>query len=92
MPMQFPPGHNEFGPIADWERAVLDERDRKAAPPVDYDAERNAKAITVAGLIATLSTCDPNALVWAAGCDCTNPVTGLTDDDARVTMTVAVAR
>lgn len=54
----------------------------------DYFSDREAVAITVTDLIKALSDCDPNARVWADGCDCCNPVTLVQSEGQRVTLEV----
>lgn len=52
-------------------------------------AERNESAITVADLVKALQSQPQDAKVWAEGCDCNNPATGVSiDADGIVSIEV----
>lgn len=50
--------------------------------------KRSDKAMTVRDLIEDLQTYDPDDVVWADGCDCSNPVSHTEHDTGRVLLAV----
>lgn len=52
--------------------------------------KRSESAMTVRDLIDGLRECDPDDVVWADGCDCSNPVTHIEHDTGRVTLAVKI--
>ena len=50
--------------------------------------KRSESAMTVRDLIEGLRGYDPDDVVWADGCDCSNPVVSIEHDTGRVLLAV----